>query len=105
MENLSRALVVSGLGLIALLIAGAHFFHAPYRVTLDLVLRVTGFGYRCGWSVFDFLRQDSPLSAATIFYLRQPRGSAVRRRPFYRWGYRCVILAVALLLCLLLSTP
>ena len=27
------------------------------------------------------------------------------RRPFYRWGYRCVIFAVALLLCLLLSRP
>ena len=24
------------------------------------------------------------------------------RRPFYRWGYRCVFFAVALLLCLLL---
>ena len=33
-------------------------------------------------------------------------GSAVlpeSRRSFYRWGYRCVIFAVALLLCLLLS--
>jgi len=29
----------------------------------------------------------------------------VGRRPFYRWGYRCVIFGVALLLCLLLSTP
>ena len=28
-----------------------------------------------------------------------------RRRGFYRWGYRCVIFAVALLLCLLLSRP
>ena len=28
-----------------------------------------------------------------------------RRRPFYRWGYRCVIFAVALFLCLLLSSP
>ena len=27
------------------------------------------------------------------------------RRPFYRWGYRCIILAVALLLYLLLSRP
>ena len=27
------------------------------------------------------------------------------RRPFYRWGYRCAALAVALLLCLLLSRP
>jgi len=28
-----------------------------------------------------------------------------RRRHYYRWGYRCVIFAVALLLCLLLSKP
>ena len=27
------------------------------------------------------------------------------RRAFYRWGYRCAIFAVALLLCLLLSRP
>ena len=27
------------------------------------------------------------------------------RRSFYRWGYRCLIFAVALLLCLLLSRP
>jgi len=27
------------------------------------------------------------------------------RRAFYRWGYRCAIFAVALLLCLFLSRP
>jgi hypothetical protein len=27
------------------------------------------------------------------------------KRPFYRWGYRCVLFAVALLLCLLFSSP
>jgi hypothetical protein len=27
------------------------------------------------------------------------------RRSFYRWGYRCIIFAVTLLLCLLLSRP
>jgi len=27
------------------------------------------------------------------------------RGAFYRWGYRCVTFAVALLLCLLLSRP
>jgi hypothetical protein len=26
-------------------------------------------------------------------------------RPFYRWGYRCVLFAIALLLCLFLSRP
>jgi hypothetical protein len=28
-----------------------------------------------------------------------------RTRHYYRWGYRCVLFAVALLLCLLLSRP
>jgi hypothetical protein len=54
---------------------------------------------------------------ALIFYARLPLyrqrrfftfGSAAlpeSRRPFYRWGYRCVFFAVALLLCLLLSSP
>jgi hypothetical protein len=27
------------------------------------------------------------------------------RRPLYRWGYRCVLVAMALLLCLFLSRP
>ena len=27
------------------------------------------------------------------------------RRPFYRWGYRCALFAVAILLCLFLSKP
>ena len=27
------------------------------------------------------------------------------RRSFYRWGYRCITVAIALLLCLLLSRP
>lgn len=52
-----------------------------------------------------------------IFYAKLPLyrerrfftfGSATlpkSRRSFYRWGYRCVIFAVALLLCLLLSKP
>ena len=30
---------------------------------------------------------------------------AESRRAFYRWGYRCAIFAVALLLCLFLSRP
>jgi hypothetical protein len=57
------------------------------------------------------------VGVALIFYsklllYRQRRfftfGSAAlpeSRRSFYRWDYRCVIFAVALLLCLLLSRP
>ncbi len=46
-----------------------------------------------------------PLYQQQRFFTFGSRALPVRRRPFYRWGYRCVILAVALLLCLLLSTP
>ena len=52
---------------------------------------------------------------ALIFYAKLPlyrqrryftfgsRALPESRRAFYRWGYRCVIFAFALLLCLLLS--
>lgn len=54
---------------------------------------------------------------ALIFYAKLPlyrqrrfltfgsRALPEGRRPFYRWGYRCVLFAVALLLCLFLSKP
>jgi hypothetical protein len=57
------------------------------------------------------------VGVALLFYSKLPLyrqrrfftfGSAAlpeSRRSFYRWGYRCVIFAVALLLCLLLSRP
>jgi hypothetical protein len=57
------------------------------------------------------------VGASLIFYARLPlyrqlqfftfgsRALPQQRRPFYRWGYRCVAFAVTLLLCLLLSRP
>jgi hypothetical protein len=57
------------------------------------------------------------LGAALIFYAKIPLyrqrrfftfGSSAlpeNKRAFYRWGYRCVFFAVALLLCLFLSRP
>ena len=57
------------------------------------------------------------LGATLIFYSKLPLyrqrrfftfGSGAlpeSRRACYRWGYRCAIFAVALLLCLLLSEP
>jgi hypothetical protein len=57
------------------------------------------------------------VGVALLFYSKLPLyrqrrfftfGSAALpegRRSFYRWGYRCVGFAVALLLCLLLSRP
>jgi hypothetical protein len=57
------------------------------------------------------------VGVALIFYAKIPlyqqrrfltfssRALPERRRSFYRWGYRCVWFAVALLLCLFLSRP
>jgi hypothetical protein len=57
------------------------------------------------------------VGASLIFYAKLPlyrqrrfltfggRALPESRRPFYRWGYRCVLYAVALLLCLFLSRP
>ena len=57
----------------------------------------------------------SAFGASLIFYAKLPlyrqrrfftfgsRALSEQRRPFYRWGYRCIAFAVALLLCLLLS--
>lgn len=59
----------------------------------------------------------SAVGVALIFYAKLPlyrqrrfftfgsRALPERRRPYYRWGYRCAAFAVALLLCLLLSRP
>jgi hypothetical protein len=57
------------------------------------------------------------VGASVIFYAKLPlyrqhrfftfgsRALPESRRRFYRWGYRCVAFAVALLLCLQLSRP
>lgn len=46
-----------------------------------------------------------PLYRQRRFFTFGSRALPEGRRPFYRWGYRCVIFAAALLLCLLLSKP
>jgi len=46
-----------------------------------------------------------PLYQQRRFFTFGSRALPEGRRRFYRWGYRCVIFAVALLLCLLLSRP
>ena len=82
---------------------GLHFF-----------TRLTGTPWIWCYAVGLF---SSVLGVAVVFYSKLPLyrqrrfftfGSAAipeTRRPFYRWGYRCVIFAVVLLLCLLLSKP
>ena len=46
-----------------------------------------------------------PLYRERRFFTFGSRALPEQRRPFYRWGYRCAIFAVALFLCLLLSRP
>jgi hypothetical protein len=43
-----------------------------------------------------------PLYRRRMFFTFGSRALPEQRRPFYRWGYRCVAFAIALLLCLLL---
>jgi len=43
-----------------------------------------------------------PLYRRRMFFTFGSRALPEPRRPFYRWGYRCVAFAIALLLCLLL---
>jgi hypothetical protein len=44
-----------------------------------------------------------PLYRRRQFLTFGSRALPEKRRPFYRWGYRCVLFAVAWLLCLFLS--
>src|SRR5215471_18774972 len=44
-----------------------------------------------------------PLYRQRRFFRFGPRALPEQRRPFYRWGYICVLLGVLLLACLLLS--
>jgi hypothetical protein len=46
-----------------------------------------------------------PLYRQRRFFTFGSRALPEERRPFYRWGYRCVAIAVVLLLCLFLSRP
>jgi hypothetical protein len=46
-----------------------------------------------------------PLYRQRRFLTFGSRALPESRRSFYRWGYRCVLFAVALLLCLFLSRP
>jgi hypothetical protein len=46
-----------------------------------------------------------PLYRQRRFFTFGNRALPARRRPYYRWGYRCILIGVALLGCLLLSNP
>ena len=79
---------------------------------LTFFARLTGTGWtRC----YAAALVVAAVGVSLIFYAKIPLyqqrqfftfGSCAlpeRKRPFYRWGYRCVILGFAWLLCLLLS--
>jgi hypothetical protein len=81
---------------------------------LDFFTRLTGtpwiWCYGIGLAV-------AAVGISLIFYAKLPlyrqrrfltfgsRPLPESRQPSYRWGYRCVLFAVALLLCLFLSRP
>jgi len=44
-----------------------------------------------------------PLYRQRRFFTFGPRALPIQRRPFYRWGYRCAIIGIIMLACLLLS--
>jgi hypothetical protein len=46
-----------------------------------------------------------PLYRQRHFLIFGSRALPESSRPFYRWGYRCVLFAIALLVCLFLSRP
>ncbi len=46
-----------------------------------------------------------PLYRQRRFFTFGSRALPESRRTFYRWGYRCALFAIALLLCLFLSRP
>ena len=83
-------------------------------LVLSFFSRLTGTPWIWCYGVGLFV---ATVGVALIFYSKLPLyrqrrfftfGSAAlpeSRRAFYRWGYRCAIFAVALLLCLLLSRP
>jgi|ERR1043166_5669998 hypothetical protein len=81
---------------------------------LNFFTRLTGTPWIWCYAVGLFI---SVVGVAAIFYAKLPLyrerhfftfdSAAIpeTRRPFYRCGYRCVIFAVVLFLCLLLSRP
>jgi hypothetical protein len=83
-------------------------------VVLSFFSRLTGTPWIWCYAVALFV---AGIGVSLIFYSKLPLyrrrrfftfGSGAlpeSRRAFYRWGYRCAIFAVALLLCLLLSRP
>ena len=98
-----------------------HWWFLPVVVVAFLSSQLLSFfmqltGTRWIWS-YGIGLAAAAVGVSLIFYSKIPLyrqrrfftfGSAAlpdSRRSFYRWGYRCVIFAVALLLCLLLSKP
>jgi hypothetical protein len=81
---------------------------------LEFFTRLSGTPWICCYGIGLAV---AAVGVSLIFYAKLPlyrqrrfltfgsRALPESRRPFYRWGYRCVLFAVALLLCLFLSRP
>jgi MFS family permease len=98
-----------------------HWWFLSIAITAILASQVLGFFMRLSgtpwiWcygiglaiaavGVYLIVYAKLPLYQQRRFLTFGSRALPERRRPFYRWGYRCVLFAVALLLCLFLSRP
>jgi len=98
-----------------------HWWFVLMAVTAVLTMQVLEFFTRLTGTPWIWCYSIGLVVAAVgvslIFYAKLPlyrqrrfltfgsRALPESSRPFYRWGYRCVLFAVALLLCLFLSRP
>ncbi|MCL5096759.1 MAG: hypothetical protein M1608_04370 [Candidatus Omnitrophica bacterium] len=83
-------------------------------LVLSFFSRLTGTPWICCYGIGLAVAE---VGVSLIFYAKLPlyrqrrfltfgsRALPDSSRPFYRWGYRCVLFAVVLLLCLFLSRP
>jgi multisubunit Na+/H+ antiporter MnhB subunit len=97
----SRFLFVAGVALLVVQIAVffSNLRGTPWIWTYGLSLAIAALGI----SLIFYAKL--PLYRQRRFLTFGPSALPDGRRPFYRWGFVCVGLAVTLLLCLFLSRP
>ena len=93
-------------------LAGGFVFLVGHAINFFMTLS----GTRWIWC-YAISLSIAAVGATLIFYAKLPlyqqrrfftfgsRALPEDRRPFYRWGYGCVIVAAAMLFCLFLSRP
>jgi len=98
-----------------------HWWFLPLAIIAILVSLVLNFFTRLSGTpwiwCYGISLAIATVGVSLIFYAKIPLYQQRRfltfgsqalpegRRSFYRWGYRCVLFAVTLLLCLFLSRP